>query len=101
MKKVTVFLAAFALLCGSILTVSAAEWSQWRGPNRDGISSEVGFLKEWSTSGPKVLWKLPLGEGFSGISVSQERVYTMFSKKNDEFVFCLNATDGQEIWRFR
>ena len=101
MKRIIVFFAVSALLCGTILTVSAAEWPQWRGPNRDGVSSEVGILKEWTASGPKVLWKLPLGEGFSGISVSKGRVYTMFSKGNDEFVVCLNATDGQEIWRFR
>ena len=101
MKKVTVFLVVSALLCGAILTASATEWPQWRGPNRDGVSSEIGILKEWAASGPQVLWKHPLGEGFSGISVSQGRVYTMFSKGNDEFVVCLNATDGQEIWRFR
>ncbi len=101
MKKVTVFLVVSALLCGAVLTASATEWPQWRGPNRDGVSDEVGILKEWAASGPKVLWSRPLGEGFSGISVSQGRVYTMFSKGNDEFVVCLNATDGQEIWRFR
>ena len=101
MKRITVFLGVSALLCGGILTTSATEWPQWRGPNRDGISDEVGLLKEWAPTGPKMLWKVPLGEGFSGISVSQDRVYTMFSKGNDEFVVCLNATDGGEIWRFR
>ena len=101
MKRFTVFLVVSALLCSGILTASAAEWPQWRGPNRDGVSGEVGLLKEWSPDGPKVLWKVPLGEGFSGISVSQGRVYTMFSEGNDEFVVCLDATDGEEIWRFR
>ena len=101
MKRFTVFLVVSALLCSGILTASAAEWPQWRGPNRDGVSGEVGLLKEWSPNGPKVLWKVPLGEGFSGISVSQGRVYTMFSEGNDEFVVCLDATDGEEIWRFR
>ena len=101
MKRFTVFLVISALLYGGTLTASATEWPQWRGPNRDGISDEVGILKEWSPNGPKVLWKVPLGEGFSGISVSQGRVYTMFSEGNDEFVVCLDATDGGEIWRFR
>ncbi len=101
MRKVIVFLVVSALLCGAILTASATEWPQWRGPNRDGVSSEIGILKEWAAGGPKMLWKVSLGEGFSGISVSQGRVYTMFSKGNDEFVVCLNATDGGEIWRFR
>ena len=101
MRKVIVFLVVSVLLCGSILTATATEWPQWRGPNRDGVSSEVGILKEWAAGGPKMLWKVSLGEGFSGISVSQGRVYTMFSKGNDEFVVSLNATDGGEIWRFR
>ena len=101
MKRIIGFLVVSVLLCGGVLATKATEWPQWRGPNRDGVSGEVGLLKEWSPNGPKVLWKIPLGEGFSGISVSQGRVYTMFSKGDDEFVVCLNATDGGEIWRFR
>ena len=64
MKRFTVFLVMSALLYGGILTARATEWPQWRGPNRDGVSGEVGILKEWSPNGPKVLWKIPLGEGF-------------------------------------
>ena len=101
MKRITVFVVVSVLLYTGILTTRATEWPQWRGPNRDGVSNEVGLLKEWSSNGPKVLWKIELGEGFSGISVFRGRVYTMFSKGNDEFVVCLNATDGEEIWRFR
>ena len=101
MKRITSFLVVFVLLCSGLLTVRATEWPQWRGPNRDGISDEVGLLKEWTKNGPKVLWKISLGEGFSGISVSQGRVYTMFSRGDDEFIVCLDATDGGEIWRFR
>ena len=101
MKRITGFLVMFLLLCSGILTTRATEWPQWRGPNRDGVSGEVGLLKEWHASGPKVLWKIPLGEGFSGISTSQGHVYTMFSEEEDEFVVCLDATDGGEIWRFR
>ena len=101
MKRIVVFLVVSILLCSGILTTSATEWPQWRGPNRDGVSDEVGLLKEWAPNGPKMLWKISLGEGFSGISVSQGRVYTMLSKGDDEFVVCLDAADGQEIWRFR
>ena len=66
------------------------------------ISDEVGLLKEWTKNGPKVLWKVPLGEGFSGISVSQGRVYTMFSK-GERRVCRLPRCHrwSGEIWRFR
>lgn len=77
------------------------EWIQWRGPNRDGISHETGFLKNWPEAGPKVLWRVPIGDGFSGISISGGRLYTMAAEGSDEFVICLDASDGKEIWRFR
>ena len=93
-------------LVGAVLSAKAddhstAEWAQWRGPNRDGISSETGFLKNWPKEGPKVLWHIPFGDGYSGISIAQGKVYTMYAEGNDEFVICLDASDGKEVWRFR
>ena len=35
----------------------AADWPQWRGPRRDGVSQETGLLKEWPRGGPKLLWR--------------------------------------------
>ena len=101
MKRNVGFLVVCLLLYCGISIAGASDWPQWRGSNRDGISQEMGFLKEWPNSGPQALWRIPLGQGFSGISVVGGRVYTMFSKDNDEFVVCLNASNGEKIWRFR
>lgn len=93
------FYLAFAfVLCFS---PAYADWPQWLGPNRTGISTETGFLKTWPKDGPAVLWKRNLGAGFSGISVADGRVFTMFAEGDDEFVICLNEESGDEIWRFR
>ncbi|OQY30432.1 MAG: hypothetical protein B6244_00515 [Candidatus Cloacimonetes bacterium 4572_55] len=81
-------------------TVTTGEWAQWRGPNRDGISQETGLLKSWPENGPKELWRIPLGKGFSGMSITKEgRLYTMFSIEDDAFVGCFDAASGKEIWR--
>ena len=101
MKKIAEFLIIGLLLSGGVSVAGASDWPQWRGPNRDGISRQTGLLKEWPDDGPQVLWRVPLGEGFSGISVARGRVYTMFSEGNDEFVICLDASNGEEMWRFR
>ena len=101
MKKIIAFLIICLLLYGGVSVAGASDWPQWRGPDKDGISRETGFLKEWPDGGPQVLWRVPLGEGFSGISVVGGRAYTMFSEGDDEFVVCLNASNGEEIWRFR
>jgi hypothetical protein len=83
------------------LGLHADDWPQWRGPNRDGISAETGILKSWPAEGPKVLWRMPLGNGFSAVSVAHGRAYTMFSDGTDEFVLCVDANSGKELWRFK
>lgn len=75
------------------------DWPQWRGPNRDGISKETGLLKVWPDGGPKVVWKSPIGDGYSAVSISQGRIYTMDSKGQEEYVVCLDQTSGKELWR--
>ena len=79
----------------------AADWPQWFGPNRDGISSEKGLLKDWPDSGPAVLWRTPLGEGFSSIAVARGAAYTMFAEGKDEYAICLDAATGEERWRVK
>ncbi len=75
------------------------DWPQWRGPNRDGISSETGLLKTWPASGPKVLWRAGSGEGYSGIVVSQGRGFTSYGVGNNEVVVAFEASTGKELWR--
>ncbi|HEY3174271.1 MAG TPA: PQQ-binding-like beta-propeller repeat protein [Candidatus Polarisedimenticolia bacterium] len=94
-------LAALAILALSGTGAAAGDWPQYRGPSRDGISTETGILKAWPDAGPKVLWRAPLGDGYSGISVVGGRGYTMFSRDDGEFVASFNVADGKEVWRLR
>ena len=80
---------------------AAADWPQFRGPNRDGISPEPGVLKSWPDGGPRVFWKIPLGEGFSQVVVVKDRLYTLFGQANDELAAALDAATGKQIWRVR
>jgi outer membrane protein assembly factor BamB len=84
-------------------SVRAADWSQWRGANRDGISTETGLLKEWPAQGPKMLWQVKeLGEGYSTPAIVGERLYVMANKGvADEFVKALSVQDGNEMWARR
>jgi len=80
---------------------AAGDWPQFRGPNRDGISAESGLLETWPEGGPKVLWRAALGDGFSALAVTAGRVYTLFSRGDDEFAGCFDAASGAELWRTR
>ena len=68
----------FAVLAFTFCALApAANWPQWRGPNRDGISAETGFLESWPPAGPPLVWKAQgLGEGYAAFSVVGDRLYT-------------------------
>ena len=78
-----------------------AEWPQWRGPNRDAVSPEVDLLRAWSPGSPPVVWRVPVGEGFSAVSVSGGRLYTLWDEGDDQVLVSLDATTGEERWRYR
>lgn len=75
------------------------DWPRFRGPEGSGISRESGLLRSWPADGPQQLWRIPIGTGYSGMSVQNNRLYTMESDSSSEYVVCLNATTGQLIWR--
>jgi len=77
----------------------AADWPQWRGPSRTGVSSEK-VSAAWPAEGPKVLWRAAVGTGFSSISVSQGRVYTMGNTNNEDTIWCFEAGTGKRIWQY-
>jgi outer membrane protein assembly factor BamB len=91
---------SFVLL--GIHNLTADDWPQWRGPNRDGLSRETGLLKEWPEEGPSLVWQVKnLGRGFSTPAVVGGRLYLMANAGMDEFVRCLDVKDGAEIWSTR
>jgi hypothetical protein len=82
----------------------AADWPQWRGPNRDGVSTETGLLKEWPKDGPKLAWKADLGGvGYGSPAVVGERLYIAAAEDDDkgtkEFATCLSVKDGKQQWK--
>ena len=84
----------------SLLTdVSADEWPQWRGMNRDGRSSDVGLLKSWPQDGPPLLWQNDkIGIGFSSTVVVDQMVYTTGDIGDDLVITALDM-DGQTKWQ--
>lgn len=85
------------------LGASSSDWPQWRGPDRNGTSSESGLLKQWPAEGPKLLWQVnDIGDGYSTPVVVGSRIYLMSNRGLDnEFVAALSAQDGKPIWTTR
>ena len=98
--RVRTIVIAVALAAAVGSPAPAADWPHFRGPDNDGTSSETGLLESWPEGGPNVLWKKDLGGGFSGISVSDGQLYTMFDLKQETFVASFDAATGEQVWRF-
>ncbi|HEY6659639.1 MAG TPA: PQQ-binding-like beta-propeller repeat protein, partial [Pyrinomonadaceae bacterium] len=102
MKSMRILLLAIvALLSLAHLTVAqpGANWPQWRGPNRDGISKETGLLKQWPAEGPPLAWKASgAGRGYSSFSVANGKLYTMGLRGDREFVIAFDIATGKEAW---
>jgi hypothetical protein len=89
------------LLCCLLLTSARAQtasWTQWGGPQRNFVVDAKGLAESWPATGPKRLWSRELGEGHSSVVAEGARLYTMYSKGEQEFVVALEAANGKTVW---
>lgn len=87
-----------ALLAGT--TLWSADWPHWLGPMRNGSSPEKGLLTKWPESGPRLLWKVEGGEGYSSVAVAADRAYTLVQRNDRELVLCLDVESGRTLWSY-
>jgi outer membrane protein assembly factor BamB len=105
MTPVNAFGCLVALGCAMaapLATVRAGNWPQFRGPNRDGISTEAELLRKWPAGGPRVLWKVDACQGYAAAAIHSGRVYfNDYNRDTKEWmVRCLSLEDGEQLWRF-
>ena len=73
-------------------------WTQWGGPNRNFQTEASGLRDTWPAAGPRVVWKRPLGEGYSSPAVENGVLYTSYGKPRQEIVLAANADTGATLW---
>ncbi len=75
-----------------------ASWTQWGGPNRNFQVQTSGLKSQWPSSGPPVLWKRTLGDGYSSPAVEGGTIYTMYGVSGKEIATAISARTGKTIW---
>ncbi|HEX6046939.1 MAG TPA: PQQ-binding-like beta-propeller repeat protein, partial [Pyrinomonadaceae bacterium] len=99
MKIIRVVLCLLFVANVALAQSNAANWPQWRGPNRDGVSKETGLLKQWPAEGPPLVWQATgAGRGYSSFSVANGRLFTMGLRGDREFVVAFDVATGKEAW---
>jgi outer membrane protein assembly factor BamB len=107
--------ASFALITTLLSSSQAADWPQWRGPDRDGVWKETGILSRFPAAGLTVKWRVPVALGYAGPAVAQGRVYVMdYLRQSGEIsntpakrdllmgrerVLCFAADSGRLLWK--
>ncbi len=96
----TLKLITAGLVCFAALALDAADWPQFLGPARNGISSETNLAGAWPADGPPVLWQKKVGAGFSGPVVARGKLILFHRKADKEIIDCLDAKTGAGLWHF-
>jgi outer membrane protein assembly factor BamB len=86
------------VLCLAAVAVSAQEWTQWRGPARDGSVSGKNVPAAWPES-LKRSWRVEIGEGYSSPGVADGRVFVHGRRDPEEIVAGINLADGKVVWQ--
>ena len=102
MKRLwSVWIAAGLVWSLFFCSAALADWFQFQGENRNGISPEKGLLRSWPDEGPNVLWTFPLAAGYAGPAVRDGEVYVLdrVDEKQD-ILRCLDLETGKELWSY-
>ena len=100
----TTLISIFLNLCLGLSIIAASDWAEWRGPARDGISTEKNLPVKWSPTGENLLWTAPYG-GRSGPIVLGDHIYLQNTsgsgETEQERIMCFNADTGKLLWEHR
>ena len=96
----TLLVAAVGLLAGACAAMAEQDWTQWRGPNRDGVIAGEAWPASLDKSTLTLNWRVELGEGYPGPIVAGERVFIVESVgKQSEAVRAFDRKSGEELWK--
>ncbi|MEQ1827197.1 MAG: PQQ-binding-like beta-propeller repeat protein [Pirellula sp.] len=93
-------LACLAATNVNRVTANDGDWHQWRGPNRDGISTETGLLSSWPKEGPRIVYQSKgLGSGMASVAIANGLVYTIGNVAKNAQLVCLQQNNGDLVWK--
>ncbi len=83
---------------GIELVATDGDFPQFLGPDRNGVVTGVALSRDWEAQPPKLLWRQPVGYGWSGFSIVGNYALTQEQRNQKECVVCYDASTGLEVW---
>ena len=98
-KKPSFMIVVLALVTQYAHHTHALDWPMFRGPDHNGISKETQWVKQWPKEGPKKLWEVQVGIGFSSISTAHGLAYTLGHADDQDTLVALDSATGAVQWK--
>jgi outer membrane protein assembly factor BamB len=74
-------------------------WPRWRGPAGNGVSAETGWNPAALIGGPRILWKVNIGIGWTNPVIEGNRLYVLGRKGKTNYLLAMDTQTGKQIWR--
>ncbi len=81
---------------GAVVT----DWPRFLGPENDASSPEEPLLKDWPPGGPKKVWEVAMGEGYTSPAIVGTRCVIFHAMDSRETIECLDRETGRRFWIF-
>ena len=98
--KINLLILLFtAVISGNHIFAVEMDWTQWRGPNRDGVVTGKIWPNDLKSTHLASKWRVELGSSYSGPIMNGDTVYVTESSGDNEVVRALDRANGKEKWR--
>jgi outer membrane protein assembly factor BamB len=76
-----------------------AMWPGFRGPLRNAVVPGVRIETDWTRAAPVVVWRRPIGPGWSSFAVDADVFVTQEQRGGEELVSAYRVSSGEPVWR--
>lgn len=77
---------------------TANDYGQYLGPQRLGVLPEARLARDWQQHPPRLLWRRPVGLGWSSFAVVGDYALTQEQRGDQECTVCYRVSDGSIVW---
>src|SRR5262245_30191694 len=90
---------AMLVLCPSLAGANGeSSWVRWGGPTGDFKVVGPELVEAWPESGPRRLWEIELGDGYSAVLCRGDGLYTAYREGEKEIVVAIYRKSGALVW---
>jgi outer membrane protein assembly factor BamB len=78
--------------------IAQPEWPAFRGADRSSRYDGPAINTDWKSNPPELIWKTPVGPGWSSFAVAGRLLFTQEQRGPMEAIVCYSTESGKEVW---